>query len=257
MIHFLQRSRPIPALIACLLLATQLAAQESEPRTYVLVHGAWGSIASWYLIEPLLSQGGNRVYLASLTGHGDRAHLQSPEITLDTHILDVVNLIEVRDLTDIYLVGHSYGGMVITGVWDRARDRIKHIVYLDAFLPTDGKALSDLAEDGGKGMMARAAGHDGMVPPFGPPGSQPNPPLQSLMTFTQPLELVNGPLPMETERTYIRAIGSEDQDPLSVFAQFADVVRDNSDWNYFEIDTGHGVPRQDPDGLAEILLELE
>ncbi len=240
--------------IAFALLSGPITAQELEGgRTYVLVHGRFGSITGWYQVERLLSEEGHRVYLASLTGHGIRRHLQSPEVDLETHILDVVNLIEVRDLSDIYLVGHSYGGMVITGVWDRVRERIKHVIYSDAFVPKDGEAVSDLTE-GRSTEYYIAQAVDGLLLP---PGRLAHPPSQSVMTMIQPVSFTNGPLPMDTPRTDLRAIGNEQTEPVATFAPFAEEFRSDPNWNYFEIETGHAVPIEDPAGLAAILLGLE
>src|SRR5438067_14417 len=93
-------------------------------RTYVLVHGAWGGNHSWRQFAPLLWARGHEVFAPSLTGLGERVHLGGPQTDLSTHIQDVVNCIEYQDLHDIVLVGHSYGGMVVTGVADRLPDRI-------------------------------------------------------------------------------------------------------------------------------------
>src|SRR5438270_1078401 len=117
--------------------------------TYVLVHGAWGGSYGWRKVRPLLQQAGHTVFSPSLTGQGERAHLATPEVNLSTHIQDVCNTLWYEDLTDVILVGHSYGGMVVTGVADRMPERIKHLVYLDAFLPGDGQSLYDLG--GGTG----------------------------------------------------------------------------------------------------------
>src|SRR5215213_5393487 len=113
--------------------------------TFVIVHGAWGGAWSWNkYVVPLLRQAGHTVHPVTLTGLGDRTHLSSPEVTLDTHIRDVVNVLFYEDLSDVILVGHSYGGMVATGVADRASERIRKVVYLDAFVPKDGQCLNDL-----------------------------------------------------------------------------------------------------------------
>src|SRR5689334_22323425 len=132
-------------------------------RTYVLVHGAWGGSHSWRDFAPLLWAAGHRVYTPSLTGQGERNHLGGPDVTLTTHITDVVNCIEYNDLRDIVLVGHSYGGMVVTGVQELMHDRIAHIVYEDAFLPRDGESCwsqemitRNLSENGWGVMRANA-----------------------------------------------------------------------------------------------------
>ena len=116
--------------------------------TYVLVHGAWGGSYGWRKVRPLLIKAGHDVYTPSLTGQGERAHLATPQVNLTTHIKDVYNAIWYEDLTDIILVGHSYGGMVVTGVADQMPERIKHLVYLDAFLPENGQSLYDLGGGG-------------------------------------------------------------------------------------------------------------
>src|ERR1700688_4407731 len=95
---------------------------------------------------------GHEVFTPSLTGIGERAHLASPQVNLTTHITDVVNTILYEDLTDIVLLGYSYGGMVVTGALEHVADRVAHLVYLDAFMPADGQSLDDLAQAGyGKG----------------------------------------------------------------------------------------------------------
>src|SRR3972149_1317110 len=140
--------------------------------SFVLVHGAWGGATLWRSFAPLLREKGHEVFFTSLTGLGERYHLGTAETNLSTHIQDVVELIEYENLHDIALVGHSYGGMVITGVADRIPDRIAHLVYLDAFLPNDGPALFDMdgTRGGGRGP---AAGPPPPPPPFAPPGQWP------------------------------------------------------------------------------------
>ena len=114
----------------------------SKPRhTFVLVHGAWGGGWAFRQVDQLLTADGNTVFRPTLTGQGERAHLASPTVGLDTHINDIVNVILYENLHDVVLVGHSYGGMVITGVADRVPDRIAHLVYVDAVLPEDGESL--------------------------------------------------------------------------------------------------------------------
>src|SRR6266536_5517997 len=111
---------------------------------FILVHGGWFGAWCWYKVVPLLQAAGHSVYTPTLTGVGEQAALLAPEIGLDTHIQDVVNLIETNDLQHVILVGHSYSGMVITGVADRVPGRIAHLVYLDAAVPRDGQSLADM-----------------------------------------------------------------------------------------------------------------
>src|SRR6185312_289139 len=110
---------------------------------FVLVHGAWHGGWCWKRVSPLLRALGHEVFTPTLTGLGERQHLMSPEVGLDTHIKDVLGVLEYEDLHDVILVGHSYAGMVIAGVAEKAAERIAHLVYLDAFVPADGKSLAD------------------------------------------------------------------------------------------------------------------
>ncbi len=124
--------------------------------TYVLVHGGGHGGWCYAKVTERLQALGHRVYAPSLTGLGDRSHLLSPSIDLDTHITDVVQLLFYEDLHDVILVGHSYGGMVITGIADRAPDRVGKLVYLDAANPLNGQSLVDVA--GPHMEMARQMG---------------------------------------------------------------------------------------------------
>jgi pimeloyl-ACP methyl ester carboxylesterase len=115
----------------------------SKKYTYVIVHGATAGGWEWKKVGKFLTADGETVYRLTLTGLGERMHLNSPDVSLQTHIDDVVNTILFEDLHDIVLVGHSYGGMVITGVMDRIPERIHHVIFLDAAVPEDGQSLWD------------------------------------------------------------------------------------------------------------------
>lgn len=115
----------------CLSFFTYITLFAQQP-TFVIVHGAWGGSWSFKKNDALLTENGFNVYRPNLTGQGERVHLASPDIDLNTHILDVVNTILYEDLHDIILMGHSYGGMVITGVADSIPERISHLIYMDA-----------------------------------------------------------------------------------------------------------------------------
>ena len=116
----------------------------ARAKTFLLCHGAWSGGWAWTKMHPLVAQAGHRLVAPTYTGLGERAHLANPAIDLETHIQDILNVIAFEDLRDIVLLGHSYGGMVATGVADRARDRISQLIYLDAFVPEDGQSLLDL-----------------------------------------------------------------------------------------------------------------
>ena len=118
-------------------------AEPGMKATFVLVHGAWQGGWCWKKLKPLLIAAGCEVHSPTLTGLGERAHLASPAVNLDTHVEDVIKVLEFEDLRNVILVGHSYAGMVITGVAAKAPQRLAQIVYLDAFLPEHGKSLND------------------------------------------------------------------------------------------------------------------
>ena len=118
------------------------------PKTFLVCHGAWSGGWAWKKMHPLMQAAGHRLVTPSYTGLGERAHLANPSIDLESHIEDVLNVIKYEDLRDIVLLGHSYGGMVATGVADRISDRVAQLIYLDAFVPRDGQSLFDLNESG-------------------------------------------------------------------------------------------------------------
>ena len=137
--------------------------------TFVLVHGAWHGSWCWKRVRKLLQTEGHDVFTPTLTGVGERSHLISPQVNLDTHVADVVNLIRWEELTDVVLCGHSYGGCVITGVADRVPERLRALVYLDAFILENGQSLHDLLpRDVAEGQVrgARETGDGWRVPPI-------------------------------------------------------------------------------------------
>jgi len=115
---------------------------DSHSCTFVLVHGGW----CWRRVADQLRMRGHQVFTPTLTGLGERSHLLSPNIDLTTHVTDVLKLIEWEGITDFVLCGHSYGGMVVTGVAQSISERIRSIVYLDAFVPTSGRSVLDYCE---------------------------------------------------------------------------------------------------------------
>src|SRR5262245_2522581 len=126
--------------------------------TIVVCHGAWSAGWAWKKMRPLLRAAGHDVYTPTYTGLGERAHQVSRAINLDTHIADVLGVLDCEDLSNVALLGHSYGGMVATGVADRATERIAKLVYLDAFVPKSGQCLLDL-------LPAQAAQREGSQAP--------------------------------------------------------------------------------------------
>jgi pimeloyl-ACP methyl ester carboxylesterase len=135
-------------------------AMDQAGLTFVLVHGAWHGGWCWKKVVPLLEAAGHRVIALTLTGLGERAHLINPNIGLTTHVNDVLNTLEMDDLIDVILVGHSYGGLVISSVAAHASGRIRRLVYLDALVPENGQSGFDLnSQQFRQRVQAAAAEH--------------------------------------------------------------------------------------------------
>jgi pimeloyl-ACP methyl ester carboxylesterase len=163
-------------LLAALILPSLVDAQRTRARNarnYVIVHGAWGGGWDWKRVDSVLTSRGHHVYRMSLTGLGERVHLASRDIGLGTHIDDVVNSIRFEDLNNVILIGHSYGGMVITGVADRIPDRLRHVVYVDAFVPDSGESVQSLAGDRFGDMLTAAQATGMLVPSWVPADAKP------------------------------------------------------------------------------------
>ena len=227
---------------------------QQRPTTYVIVHGAWGGSWAFKEVDSIMTAHGDVVYRPSLTGQGERVHLASPEITLSTHINDVVNMILFEKLTDIVLVGHSYGGMVITGVADRIPERIRKLVYLDALLPVDGESLVSampLGRDWLKSMEK-----DGMIVPSWVRPEQPYPKdvPQSVKTFTEQLSLKN-PAAKSLPGVYILTIDPGKTAEEDDFAAFAKRARERG-YKYLELTADHNPQWSKPYELAEMLGEV-
>jgi pimeloyl-ACP methyl ester carboxylesterase len=234
---------------------------------YVLVHGAWGGSYGWRQFAPILRAQGHEVFTPSLTGLGEREHLSSPDVGLSTHVQDVVNVIDFEDLQDIVLVGHSYGGMVVTGVVDRVSEHIAHLVYEDAFLPRDGESCADL---GGAGRFREHLIDGWKIPgaPLAPPGTTLSPEQQERERKRRPMplktleEAVRLSRPLEEHaftRTYVKAggpPGEAAQRGSGAFWRAAGYTRDHPAWRYYELPCGHGVHRELPYAFAGILLQL-
>jgi pimeloyl-ACP methyl ester carboxylesterase len=238
---------------------------------FVLVHGAWGGSYGFRKVRGPLREAGHEVFTPSLTGIGERAHLTSPQVCLSTHITDVVNTIRYEDLDSIVLLGYSYGGLVITGALAHIGDRVRHLVYLDAFVPGDGDSLSSMVRGGTPGGTTASAdrgpelGAEWLVPP--PPRSFDDPAEEKWASarrtphpaacFTEPVRL---PRPLEDypfSRTYIKATGEPRPEAGHPFWDAADRAASSPAWRYHEIATNHMIASNRPGDLARLLLELE
>ena len=160
--------------------------------TFVLVHGGWAGGWQWREVASLLRAAGHEVFTPTLTGLGERVHLASPDVGLDTHIQDILMVLAYEELRDVILVGYSYSGMVITGVAERAPERLAHLVYLDAYVPRDGESLLDMLGPDAAAFIEQAAqAHgDGWRIPHDPPDAPRRTP-HPLKTGQQPVSLTN------------------------------------------------------------------
>ena len=166
-----------------------LKAQTTQKNTYVIVHGAWGGAWAFKSLDSLLSMDGNIVYRPTLTGQGERVHLASKNIGLNTHIQDVANTILYEKLNQVILVGHSYGGMVITGVADKIPERISKIIYVDAMIPEHNESVYSIF---GSDFRNYPIKNGYIIPPWvkkeqTPPKDVPHP----LKTWTDKISLKN------------------------------------------------------------------
>jgi pimeloyl-ACP methyl ester carboxylesterase len=234
--------------------------------TYVLVHGGGHGGWCWQRIVPLLRAAGHEVYTPTLTGLGERSHLLRPDIDLDTHIADVLGVLRYEDLTDVILVGHSYGGMVITGVADRARARIGQLVYLDAAHPRQGESLADVAAAMMEATRSELRVVDGVelvlwpdsmaVQYYGVTDPADFAWMQAKLTphpwkcFTQPLRLTDEAAVKRIPRTNINCTAALRMSQGDALERQLDAQR------LWEIDTGHDLMITEPRAVADMLLRL-
>lgn len=227
-----------------------------QQKTIVFVHGAWGGAWDYQVMEKLLEDKGHKVYRPTLTGQGQRSHLLNPSINLDTHIMDILNVIKFEDLEDFILVGHSYGGMVISGVADKVPEKIKHIVYMDAFLPLDGEsAFSLFSKESQEFFMqlAKDKGEGHSLPPFWEGWEKTKDVPHPFNTFLQAISLKNE-LRKNIPATYVLTIDEgADSDKFSPSAERAK----QRGWDYHEWITEHNTQRSMPKEYAALLDELK
>ena len=228
--------------------------------TFLVAHGAWSAGWAWKKMRPLLRARGHELFTPTYTGLGERVHLASPHVDLETHIADILGVLQFEDLRGVVLIGHSYGGMVATGVADRAPERLAQLVYLDAFVPRDGQCLFDLlgAESSARMREAARTVVDGWrTPPSSvPPDTSeedvawvtPRRVMQPLRTLEQPVQLTGAGARLPT--AYIYCTRSR---PGDVFRQFAERARTEAGWRYFEIDASHNLYITAPEALATLL----
>jgi pimeloyl-ACP methyl ester carboxylesterase len=225
----------------------------------VIVHGACGGGWEWSGVARRLRPLGHEVFTPTLTGLGERAHLLSPDIGLETHIADVVNVLELEDLRDVVLAGHSYGGMVVVGAADRVPERIARLVVVDGFLPMPGQSSQDLTEpeffeamvtparERGDGWRVPAWDDEDELEPWYRDRLRDHP----LKTLTDPIRLEGGPPSLPG--TYIRCEHPE-RDPRS-FASSRDAAIALG-WDVRSIEALHDIAMSDPALIASLLDEV-
>jgi pimeloyl-ACP methyl ester carboxylesterase len=259
------------AISAIAISGTNARSQESN-MTYVLIHPAWFGGWCWKKLTPLLRAQGHPVFTPTLTGLGERAHLARPEAGLEVHVRDVTNVIECEDLRNVILVGNSSGGMVITGVADHVPERIAHLVFLDAFVPSDGQSMLDVIPPDRRPVLEALVQKEGdgwLLPRFAPP------PWKKLVTetwqvtedadldwilprlrptpfghFRESVKRRN-PAAEKLPRTYIRT-----QWPHQGFDRYAAAASEAAGWQSLQIASSHLPYITHPNELAALLREV-
>jgi pimeloyl-ACP methyl ester carboxylesterase len=239
------------------------ASAQTNARTFVLVHGAWHGGWCWSRVADRLRSAGHLVFTPTQTGLGERKHLLSKDITLDTFAKDIANVIEAEELSNIVLVGHSFGGLAISGVADVMPDRIRHLVYLDSLIVEGGKKPFDiLPPDVVAARLKAAEESSGGL-------SLPNPPAASfgvsdpkdtdwvkrrltphpLGTYTSALN-IKGPVGNNLPRTYIHCTNPS----YAALQASRDWVKAQPGWRWADIATGHDAMVMAPDELTRMLI---
>jgi pimeloyl-ACP methyl ester carboxylesterase len=234
----------------------------SMPYTFVLVHGAWHGGWCWQRVAGRLRSGGHTVFTPTLTGLGERSHLLRAGIDLKTHIADVVNVMKWEGLSDVVLCGHSYGGMVISGVAEALPQAIRSIVFLDAFVPRNGEAVQDLTGPAVK-EAAQAALQRGdiAIPPRAAEAFGVNEAdrawvdrlcvPQPIACFTSKIVLT-GAVDRIARKSYIRAASYVNPG----FDRALSEAQSKPSWRTYEVPSGHDVMVDMPERVADILLEV-
>jgi len=243
---------------------TPARAQTGQSKTFVLVHGAWHGGWCWRRVADLLEKQGHKVFTPTLTGVGERSHLMSKDINLDTHITDLVNVFKWEDLKDVCLVVHSYGGWPGSGALEQIGDRVSSIVWLDAFKPENGQRGFDFASEISRKRFLAAVEK-------GEPG-RPSPTAEAFRVISekdrawvdskttpqpngvaiQPIKLT-GAREKVAKKTYIRAA----KYPQPAFDQALAECKADKSWRTFEAtESGHDVMVDAPQWLVDVLLQV-
>jgi pimeloyl-ACP methyl ester carboxylesterase len=250
------------ATLAAAATTTPAAAAQAQRKTFVLVHGASAGGWCWRRVADGLEAAGHKVYTPTLTGLGERSHLMSGQITLDTHITDIVNVFKWESLESVVLVGHSYGGWIVSGVAEQMEGKIASIVFLDAFMPENGQKVLDTNSERSKAEVAAAVRKAEVSRPA-PDASVWNVNEKDRAWFNekstaQPVGVAFTPIRLTgardrmAKKAYVRALGY----PMAIFDVFYARCKADPAWRTFEVNSGHEVMIDAPGRCTEILLEV-
>jgi len=234
---------------------------QPNAKTFVLVHGAWHGGWCWRRVSDLLEKQGHKVFTPTLTGLGERSHLLRAGVNVSTHVTDVVNALKWERLSDVVLCGHSYGGLVVSGVAEQMSDKIGSIVFLDAFVPENGDSMAELTSQAVRDNLKAATERGDISVPARPAaaflvnekdqawvdslcGPQPIGTRTEKMTLTGARERIG-------KKAYIRAAAYPNPGFDKAYAR----VKADRSWRTYEVPCGHDVMVDMPERLTEILLE--
>ena len=241
-------------LAAIVLTLHAVPAKAADRHTFVLVHGATAGGWEWKRAGQVLLDEGHVVYRPTLTGLGEREHLNSTEVDLQTHIDDVVNLILFEDLHDVVLTGHSYGGMVVTGVMDRIPERLRQVVFLDAAVPEDAQSIWDLF--GGQGQDPERFKDGFMQVPWVQPGARPPYSVKhSVKCFTQPVSYRN-PAALALPVAYVAFVPADQSAEERAGKDRSWQNAKARGWTIRTFPGGHVAHQEDPPGVAKLIAQL-
>src|SRR5262245_53279247 len=234
----------------------------NPPTTFVLVHGAWSGGWCYARVAHLLRARGHVVFTPTLTGQGERAHQLSGAVNLSTHIEDVLGVFRFERLDNVVLAGHSYGGMVITGVADRIAEKIRALAYLDAFVPEDGQSLFDINIPANTQRFLQGAGAlGGLAVPapsaayFGVNAAD-APTVEALATafplgcFTEKIKLSGAYRSIQKHKhLYVHGTVLPRESPFKPFYERAKAAG----WSAYALKCGHHVMLDEPEKTADLL----
>lgn len=231
---------------------TAPTAPTTAQHTFVIVHGAWGGGWAFREVDQLLTAKGYKVYRPTLTGQGEKVHLATPDVNLSTHVTDIVNVILFEDLHDVVLVGHSYGGMVITGVMDRVPERIRQVIFLDAAVPNDGESMASLRNR----TFTPEQLTRGFIEPFAEAAAKPIPHdvPQPLKTWTEPVSFKN-PLAKKLPGAVVVFVESS-QTPEQLKNHPSFVRARSRGWATLTMESDHNAQWSHPKELAALLEQI-